>query len=86
MTLQGIFQEGGIGSVDVCKVDVEGTEMECLSLDVLRQAPVICWYIEVHRTPKLTREHSHVIMTDRLLSAGFICSHPRSNAIIAKRP
>lgn len=83
-TLCDLLSRVNLDRIDVCKVDVEGAEMDALTLDVIQSAPVKCWYIEVHKTPSMTREKSLAVMLDRLKSSRFICSVLRSNAIIAK--
>lgn len=68
---------------DVCKVDIEGMEMATLTEEVLSNAPVKVWYIEVHKTPDRTRNQNVYEMVARLNNAGYTCKQPRVNAIIA---
>lgn len=70
---------------DVCKVDVEGAEMECFTPKVLANAPVHQYYMEVHKTPGKARETNMAEMLSRFDLAHFKTETPRPNAIIATR-
>lgn len=82
-TFGDLLKETSLNHVDVCKVDVEGAEMDTITLDVLKTAPVRTWYIEVHKTPTRTRDQNFVEMLERLKKAGYAVTTPRPNAIVA---
>lgn len=84
MKFSDILSKLGMSLVHVCKVDVEGSEMDSLTVDVFTNSPVLCWYIEVHRTPTMSREKAMTVMLDRLKGARYVCHCPRPNAIVAK--
>lgn len=68
--------------IDLCKVDIEGSEIEAFSEDTIRQAPVRRWYMEVHRTPGRSRDKNVTQMRVRLEKCGFRVSQPRPNALV----
>lgn len=74
----------GLKKVDVCKVDVEGSEMDCLDKPLFQSGIVATWYIEVHRTRNSSREVNMGTMMGRLIESGLKLSCPRANAIIAR--
>lgn len=74
-----------VHGIDVCKVDIEGAEMELLTVDSIRAMNVKLWYVEVHKTPNQDRDQSLADMISRMQQAGFKTACPRPNAIIARR-
>jgi len=67
--------------VDVCKVDVEGSEMCSLTTEVFSSGRVSQWYIEVHKTQRRTRDQSMKAMQERISQAGLTFDCPRPNAL-----
>lgn len=53
MTLKSVIQVSSLDHVDICKVDIEGSEAEALSLEQLEWArPIVdAYYVETHNCP-----------------------------------
>lgn len=85
VTLIDLLAKHSLPRVDLCKIDVEGAEMAAVTEDVLSEAQVLMYYIEVHKTPTQSREQSLQQMLQRLKRTGFQTEVHRTNAIIAKR-
>jgi FkbM family methyltransferase len=89
MTLPAILDAGGLDRVDLCKVDIEGSEEYVITDDALAQARdrVECWYMEVHPTHfggyeanlasfmSMFRRHGY--QATQLSGDGFVASRER---------
>lgn len=88
-TLEAIFKQNNLGTVDVCKVDIEGSEMDVLSKEVIKLTPIRKYYVEAHPIGNTARQQNGSELINRFKSCGFTVSRiPAGDqfAFVAERP
>lgn len=85
VTLSGLIRETRVGLVDFCKVDIEGSELECLTpLEIDRCKPfVYSYFVEVHNCPNSTWEYKMGKLTETFVHAGYRRIRVRGDSIFA---
>ena len=73
ITLSGLLHKTGLDRVDFCKVDIEGSELECLTpYEVgLCRSRIRSYYVEVHNCPNSTWEYKLGKLVETFSHAGY---------------